>query len=126
MKKEMIINLIMISFIILSVNSVNAAYDMTQGSDWKWAYAQTHVNDSLSRWQINSQDIDFARMRVAASYEDCANIGDNDKSSQWCQWAEEDNATLERMLKAQAMPSDNSSKNIFQTAWDAIKKFFGV
>ena len=109
---------------VLSINLAYAAYDMTQGSDWKWAYAQMYVNDSLSKLNINNEDIIFARMKVAAADKDCVNIGNNDAGSQWCTWAREDNETLARMLKAQGDQPVIAQENTSKSIWDKIKNFF--
>ena len=122
--------MIMLSFAVLLSLSVSAVYEITQGSDWKWSYAQTYAEDDLAKLKINAEDIEFARMRVAAAEEDCAEIGGEDKSSQWCKWAEEDKQTLARMLKAQASQSITSQEDKSQTAWakflNIIKKLFGL
>jgi len=103
------------------------AYDMTQGSDWKWAYAQQYTNDSLAKLHINDDDIAYARMKVAAANIDCRNIGGGDENDKWCKWASEDNQTLDRMLNAQITPAEAAAqKGIFQKLWDSIKKIFGL
>lgn len=106
---------------VLCVSYASSAYDMTQGSDWKWSYAQTYPDEDLSRWNINDKDIEFAKMRVVAAEEDCREIGEGDENSQWCKWAAEDNATLERMLKAQTTAS---TQNALQKMWAKIADFF--
>jgi len=124
MKKEMIFLFVLIISTILYLNLIESAYDVTQGSDWKWAYAQTYVNDSLSNIWINDNDIDFAKIRVAAAKEDCEQMG-----GQWCGWYADDNATLQRMLKAQSLqptnPPADAKKSVLQKFLDFMKKLFG-
>ena len=124
MKKEILFCLVGIFLVVLCLHFINAAEDMTQGSDWKWSYAQTYVEDSLSKLSINNEDIAFAKMKVASANKDCENIGGSDAKDQWCIWAQEDNATLERMLKAQASQSTTSQENTSKGIWDKIKDFF--
>jgi len=122
MRKE-IVCLIFAAFFILFANFISAEYDMTQGSDWKWSYAQTYVDEDLSKLNINEEDIEFARMKVQASKEDC-----EERAGQWCTWYSEDNATLQRMLQAKSGEATGnpttSAKTIWQRFLDSIKNLF--
>jgi len=120
MKKELVLCLVTLSFgiLLVNLNLTFAEYDMTQGSDWKWAYAQSHIDADLTPYNINDADIEFARMRVNASREDC----EENWGPEWCPWYEEDKATLERMIKAKtnlpAIPKSESG-----SAWQKFMNF---
>lgn len=102
MKRE-IICLIVFSFMILLIFDVSA-YDIAQGSDWKWAYSQNHNKEDMIKTGmiITDQDIAFAKIRVNMSAKDCGDSGEGDESGIWCVWAKQDREALQRMLDLQA------------------------
>ena len=102
--------------LIFSMSYANA-YDVAQGSDWKWSYARTYVNDDdddLSKLAINAADIEYARIMLNASIEDCDSMG-----GQWCEWSEADKKAFDRMLKAQTTETKTSTSFFFKM-WDTI------
>lgn len=125
MKRGVIFCLVILSLAVLCSVRVNAAYGTAQGSDWKWSYAQTYVNDDLSKMTITDQDIAFAKMRNLSAEKDCTNMG-----GVWCEWAKNDSLALDRMLKAQGNQVGAPAKDASLTVWakfvNMLKKLFGL
>lgn len=106
MQKQGLVACSILAILISCIPCIVQAYDMTQGSDYKWSYAQTYSEDQLaaSGLTITDDDIVFARGRVAAAEKDCSNMG-----GVWCTYAKDDRNALQKMLNVQALQRNNPS-----------------